>query len=699
MDAVEAAERHRPLARRHVGQALADDHSTTTGCRCSPRGSATARSSPSASRRVTPSSPSRRSARPWATSRRSSSSSARAGRCGSASAADRYQCPKRVGRDLLGRAGVGDVEAPHPRSPQLQAVGAGAGRRAEVGGDLADVGALRALDGDRRPLRAGVEPLDVQAVDRDAARRRGDGLAAAHAHVGALAVDLDRRGGGNGLDDLAAQGLGRRPHRARIDGGPGRRDLALRIERGRDRPELHHRGVALVDAREVGGQARRPAGDDQQQAGRERVERAGVAQLAAERRAQPAQDRERGRSRRLVDQVQAGDLGHRAGRYAADSASWALTSDTMNPRMSSTLPACEKPAACLCPPPAESRAIAETSISPRERSDTRLGARLAVGERHLLADEARHLHALDGAEMVDQPLGGGLVALDEREIVAAHVRDQQAAVAVGHGVVDHASQQLELAGLDALEHALEDLVHVDAGLDQARAQAQRRGARRAVLEAAGVGHQADVQGLGDRRGELDAQPVEDAHQDLGGRRGVAVDQVHGAEAAVVVVMVDVDDRRAVREQIGVLAAEAALVAAVEREQRPAFERGRIDVPLHAARVEEGDLVRDRRLRLEVGAHLPPQLPQRGGGGGHRADRIAVGVLVGRDQDAVCRSKSGDHGLQVGIECDVGHSGLGLDRRILFAAHQLLEPHRLVKSLIIVEGKLRSALEVELPRDP
>src|SRR5690242_10100039 len=51
VDAVEAPERDRPLARRDVRQALAHDHSTTTGWRRSPRGSATARSSPSCTSR------------------------------------------------------------------------------------------------------------------------------------------------------------------------------------------------------------------------------------------------------------------------------------------------------------------------------------------------------------------------------------------------------------------------------------------------------------------------------------------------------------------------------------------------------------------------------------------------------------------------------------------------------------------------
>jgi hypothetical protein len=207
--------------------------------------------------------------------------------------------------------------------------------------------------------------------------------------------------------------------------------------------------------------------------------------------------------------------------------------------------------------------------------------------------------------------------------------------------------------------------------------------------------EAHVERLGDRGCHLDPEAVEDPHQDLGRRRRRAVDQVHAAEAAVVVMVVDVDHRRAARQQVGVLGAEAALVAAVEREQRPALEGVRIDGTLEPIRVEERDLVRDDRLGLEVGAHLLAERADRAGRGGHRPHRVAVGVLVGRDQHAVRRTKSGDHGRQVVFEGDVGHSGIRLDQLVL-AANQLLEPHGLVESLIIVEGKLRSALEVELP---
>ena len=304
----------------------------------------------------------------------------------------------------------------------------------------------------------------------------------------------------------------------------------------------------------------------------------------------------------------------------------------MNSRMSSTLPGMREARGLLV---ASAGGLAgdlrDVDQPARPQRDPVRGDR-PVGERDLLADEAGDLDALDRAEVVDQPLGGGLVALDERKILAAHVRDEQAPAVVGHGVLDHPPEQQQLAELDRLEHALEDLVDVGAGLDQPRGEPERVGARRAVLEPAGVGDEADVERLGDLRRDLDAEAVEDPRQDLGGRRRVAVDDVHVAEAAVVVVVVDVDDaaRRSTAAPRGSRRAGARCrsrrrAASTPRSSAGSMSRSR------PVRVEEADLVRDRRRRLEVHAHLFSELAQTAGRGGHRPDRVAVGVLVGRDQ--------------------------------------------------------------------
>ena len=174
----------------------------------------------------------------------------------------------------------------------------------------------------------------------------------------------------------------------------------------------------------------------------------------------------------------------------------------------------------------------------------------------------------------------------------------------------------------------------------------------------GVGDQADVEGLCDLRRDLDAEAVEDPRQDLGRRRRVPVDEVDVAEAAVVVVVVDVDDAAGARAQRLVDLSEPALVAAVDDEQRPPLDLGRVDVALQAVGVEEAHLVRDRRRRLEVHAHLLSQLAQARRRGGHRSDRVAVGVLVRRDQDAVGRGECCDGSVRVAFGCDVGHSGSG-----------------------------------------
>ena len=172
------------------------------------------------------------------------------------------------------RGGGRDVEVADRRSAKLEAVRARPGRLAEISGDLAHVRALGALHRDRRPLSRLVEAPDLEAPDRHMAGRRRHRLPRSHPRVGAPAVDLDRRGGRDRLEHLAGHpGRGRGDGR-RIGRGSGRREISLRVERRRHSTELHHGLVALVEAGEVRGQACRPARQDEQEAGREGVERA-----------------------------------------------------------------------------------------------------------------------------------------------------------------------------------------------------------------------------------------------------------------------------------------------------------------------------------------------------------------------------------------------------------------------------------------
>ena len=212
--------------------------------------------------------------------------------------------PSPVLQDPLRRGGPIHRELPHLRAPQLAAVAAGRRRGTQVGRDLADVRALRAAHVDHRPLRLLVERDQLQPLDRHHPRRRRLGLAPPHARVGALSGDPHGRGQRHLLQHLAGERGRRLPHGGSVRPPAGLRDLSLRVERRGDRAELHDRAVALVQAGQERRQPRRPSRQHQQQAGRERVERAGVPHLRAGQRPQPADHRERRRSRGLVDEQQ-----------------------------------------------------------------------------------------------------------------------------------------------------------------------------------------------------------------------------------------------------------------------------------------------------------------------------------------------------------------------------------------------------------
>ena len=155
---------------------------------------------------------------------------------------------------------------------------------------------------------------DVERVHAGAPERHLDGDAAAVQAVGALAADLDRRGGRDRQLDLPAEA--REP--AFQLRGVGRRValelLALRIAGRRPRGQVDVRQVALVEADEARRHLSCPSGQQNQQTGRERVERAGVARPGAGRGGAP---RRRSRTRtagRLVDEEDAGRLEPRGAR-------------------------------------------------------------------------------------------------------------------------------------------------------------------------------------------------------------------------------------------------------------------------------------------------------------------------------------------------------------------------------------------------
>ena len=160
-------------------------------------------------------------------------------------------------------------------------IGAIADRLAKVARDCPHVRACRTghVDGRDGALRVRGIPLDDrELVDRDRSGRELHGLPCARHRVGAPAADLDRAEGGRALRDLATKGgqrgLDRRPRR-RVP--RCRRQLTLEIVGRGARPKADRRAIALRRPEVVLDHAGRPAQEDRQHPGRERVQRPTVA--------------------------------------------------------------------------------------------------------------------------------------------------------------------------------------------------------------------------------------------------------------------------------------------------------------------------------------------------------------------------------------------------------------------------------------
>ena len=144
---------------------------------------------------------------------------------------------------------------------------------------------------------------------------------------------------------------------------------------------------------------------------------------------------------------------------------------------------------------------------------------------------------------------------------------------------------------------LEDALDVRARLDQLGCEAVRLRGRVRVLEPAGVGDEPDVERLGDLGSQRDSERGEQVAHDLGRRGGIGDDEVDGAEAGVVVVMVDVDDERGLLEQAGI-GPEPPLVGAVDREHAPLLDDRRAALAQQLRQRQEAVLGR-------AAAPLPP----------------------------------------------------------------------------------------------
>ena len=132
--------------------------------------------------------------------------------------------------------------------------------------------------------------------------------------------------------------------------------------------------------------------------------------------------------------------------------------------------------------------------------------RRPAGRRRWLADQGHEHRALARAQGVDDPLGERLLSPGIGEVGAQQVRDDEPPALEGARMLERAGEQLQLRELHRLVDVPEDLVHVRSRVDEVGGEPQGLRRRVRVLEAPGVGDDADVERLGDLRCKA-ARPV------------------------------------------------------------------------------------------------------------------------------------------------------------------------------------------------
>ena len=247
-----------------------------------------------------------------------------------------------------------------------------------------------------------------------------------------------------------------------------------------------------------------------------------------------------------------------------------------------------------------------------------------------LADQRDHVGALDGAQVVDDPLRVRLLRADVAEVVLEQERDHEPPALEELRAFQGTGEQLQLGELHRLVDVPEDPVHVGARLDELRREAQGLRRRVRVLEASGVGDDPDVERGGDLGAQRHVELAQDVPDDLGGRRRFIHDQVHVAEPGVVVVVVDVDDQLRALDRVR-FRADPALVRAVDRDEHALFHVGR-QLAADAGQVEEAVLAGRRRVTRQVHDDVLAERAQAERQRQHRPEGVPVRVLVGGDDE-------------------------------------------------------------------
>ena len=217
----------------------------------------------------------------------------------------------------------------------------------------------------------------------------------------------------------------------------------------------------------------------------------------------------------------------------------------------------------------------------------------------------------------------------------SEIRDDDPPLLVERRAVERPREQLHLRELHRLVDALEDALQVGPGLEQVGREPQRLRCRVRVLEPARVGDEPRVERLGDRRRQRDAELGEHVGQHLRRRRCLGGDEVRGAEAGVVVMVVDVDDDRCLEQA---LVGEPRLLRAVDRHENPVGRVGGQLAQQPATGEVEKSVLRRAAAPSPASNHhaVLAELRQREVHREQRAERVSVRVLVRGDEEAVVR---------------------------------------------------------------